>query len=177
MTRWKSNIGVVSRVISATESKSDESERFHFHPTPLMTPSPCFGRRSGRITQSQCTFRRFVMGFRFCLRLRQLSFHLIVKFYASDYDSDSVASENQPWRNRCVSTLTPGKPLGTRLECIFNLLISPWSPCNTWAGGTATFTAKPKAPGKDWLSRMTKESGSESLRMKIAEDKWMTTRL
>ena len=133
--------------------------------------------RSGSINQSKCTFRRFVIGLPLLLLLRQPSLHLIVKFYSSDYNSDSVASETQPWRDGCVSALSPGKPLGTRLECIFNLLISPWSPCNTWAGGTATFTAKPKAPGKDWLSRMTKEPGSESLRMEIAEVKWMTTRL
>ena len=30
MTWWKSKIGVVSGVISATESESEESERFHF---------------------------------------------------------------------------------------------------------------------------------------------------
>ena len=30
MTEWKSKIGVVSRVISSTESESEESERFHF---------------------------------------------------------------------------------------------------------------------------------------------------
>ena len=30
ITKWKSNIGVVSGVISATESESEESERFHF---------------------------------------------------------------------------------------------------------------------------------------------------
>ena len=35
----KSKIGVVSRVISATESESEESERFHFLPPPLMTLS------------------------------------------------------------------------------------------------------------------------------------------
>ena len=72
MTWWKSKIGVVSRVISATESESEESERFHFLPTPLTTPSLTFrlwssenqivgvGSRSGRINQSQCTFPRFV---------------------------------------------------------------------------------------------------------------------
>ena len=31
---------VVSGVISATESESEESERFHFLLTPLTTPSP-----------------------------------------------------------------------------------------------------------------------------------------
>ena len=39
ITLWKSKITVVSRVISATESESEESERFHFLPTPLTTPS------------------------------------------------------------------------------------------------------------------------------------------
>ena len=42
MTQWKSKIGVVSGVISATESESEESERFHFLPTPLTTPSLTF---------------------------------------------------------------------------------------------------------------------------------------
>ena len=51
---------------------------------------------------------------------------------------------------------------------MFNLLRSPCSPWITCAGGTATFTAKPKAPGKDWLSRMIKEPGSESLRISLA---------
>ena len=74
MTLWKSNIGVVSGVISATESESEESERFHFLPTPLTTPSLTFrlwssenqivgvGSRSGRISQSECKFPRFVIG-------------------------------------------------------------------------------------------------------------------
>ena len=35
-------VGVVSGVISATESESEESERFHFLPTPLTTPSLTF---------------------------------------------------------------------------------------------------------------------------------------
>ena len=60
MTKWKSKLGVVSGVISATESESEESERFHFLPTPLTTPSLTFrlwssenqivgvGSRSGR---------------------------------------------------------------------------------------------------------------------------------
>ena len=39
MTIWKSKIAVLSRVIRATESESEESERFHFLSTPLMTPS------------------------------------------------------------------------------------------------------------------------------------------
>ena len=32
-------VEVVSRVMNATKSESEESERFHFLPTPLMTPS------------------------------------------------------------------------------------------------------------------------------------------
>ena len=55
MTKW-----VIRGVISGTELESEESEHFHFHPTPLMTRSPTFclwssenqivgvGRRSGR---------------------------------------------------------------------------------------------------------------------------------
>ena len=39
MTKWKSKIGVVSGVINSTESESEESERFHFLPIPLVTPS------------------------------------------------------------------------------------------------------------------------------------------
>ena len=74
MTQWKSKIGVVSGVTSATESEPEESERFHFLPTPLTTPSLTFrlwssenqivgvGSRSGRISQSECTFPRFVIG-------------------------------------------------------------------------------------------------------------------
>ena len=134
MTCWKSKIGVVSGVISATESESEESERFHFLPTPLTTPSLTFrlwssenqivgvGSRSGRISQSECTFPRFVIGLVLLLLLptptiwfsldhkRNASdgvvsgirtlFSLDHKLYASDYDSDSdsVASENQPLR-------------------------------------------------------------------------------
>ena len=40
----KKKIGVVSGVIKATESESEESERFHFLPTPLTTPSLTFCR-------------------------------------------------------------------------------------------------------------------------------------
>ena len=40
----KIKIGVVSGVIRATESESEESERFHFLPTPLTTPSLKFCR-------------------------------------------------------------------------------------------------------------------------------------
>ena len=35
-------VGVVGGVISATESELEESERFHFLPTPLTTPSLTF---------------------------------------------------------------------------------------------------------------------------------------
>ena len=62
----------ISGVISATELESEESERFHFLMTLLMTPS--FGLRSsenqivglgskrGSIKQSQFTFPRSVIG-------------------------------------------------------------------------------------------------------------------
>ena len=60
-------------VISATESESDESKRFHFLPTPVMirfrrlrsreNQIVGVGSRSGRINQSQCTFPCFVIGF------------------------------------------------------------------------------------------------------------------
>ena len=130
----KIKIAVVSGVIRATESESEESERFHFLPTPLTTPSLTFrlwssenqivrvGSRSRRISQSQCKFPRFVIGL-VLLRLlptptiwfsldhkRNVSngvvsaigtlFSLDHKLYASDYDSDSVASENQPLLSR-----------------------------------------------------------------------------
>ena len=38
MTFWNSKIVVVSAVISSTESESEESERFHFLATLLITP-------------------------------------------------------------------------------------------------------------------------------------------
>ena len=74
MTKWKSKIGVVSGVISATESESEESESFPSLPTPLTTLLLTFrlwsgenqivgvGSRSGRIRQSECTFPCFVIG-------------------------------------------------------------------------------------------------------------------
>ena len=63
-------VGVVSGVVSSTESESEESERFHFLPTPLMIPSLTIcenqivgvGSRSGRINQSRCSFPRFMIG-------------------------------------------------------------------------------------------------------------------
>ena len=71
-----------------TESESDESERFHVLPIPLLIRSSDnqivgVGRRSGRINQSQRSPSRLIK---------------IVKSYASGFDShaDSVASENQP---------------------------------------------------------------------------------
>ena len=83
-------MGLVSGVIRATESESEESERFHFLHFWLCLwhrrlPSSenhiaGVGSRNGRINQSQCLFPSFVIGlrfFRFCLRLRELSFHLI----------------------------------------------------------------------------------------------------
>ena len=39
VTYGQSKIGVVGGVINTTEWESDESERFHFLPTPLTTPS------------------------------------------------------------------------------------------------------------------------------------------
>ena len=60
----------IQKIISATETESEESERFHILPTP----SPTFrlwssenqivgvGKRRGRINQSLCTFPRFVIG-------------------------------------------------------------------------------------------------------------------
>ena len=80
------------------------------------------GSRSGRISQSQCTFPRFEIGFVLLLLLATLTiwfsldhkrnvsdgvvsgigtlFSVDHKVYASDYDSDSdsesVAIENQP---------------------------------------------------------------------------------
>ena len=123
----ESNIGVVSGVISATESESEESERFHFLPTPLTTPSLAFrlwssenqivgvGSRSGRINQSQCrvpdppacrekTWRPTPLNVSdgVVSEIGTL-FSLHHKLYASDYDSDSdsdsVASENQPLKS------------------------------------------------------------------------------
>ena len=88
MTQWKSTIGVVSGVISSTESESEESERFHFFRFRLrlrrLWSSENWvvgvGSRSGRTNQSQGPESNIVIGlfFRFCLRLRQCSFHLIV---------------------------------------------------------------------------------------------------
>ena len=85
------------------------------------------GSRSGRISQSQCTFPRFEIGFVLLLLLatptiwfsldhkRNVSDRVVSgigtllsldhKLYASDYDSDSdsVASENQPFIDATVS--------------------------------------------------------------------------
>ena len=87
------------------------------------------GSRSGRISQSQCTFPRFEIGFVLLLLLatptiwfsldhkRNVSDGVVSgigtllsldhKLYASDYDSDSdsdsVASENQPFIDATVS--------------------------------------------------------------------------
>ena len=63
----KSKIGVVSRVISATESDSEESERLHFLPPPLMTLSLTIEWKPD--CQSQSTFPRFVTGLVFLLLL------------------------------------------------------------------------------------------------------------
>ena len=85
------------------------------------------GSRSGRTSQSQCTFPRFEIGFVLLLLLatptiwfsldhkRNVSDGVVSgigtllsldhKLYASDYDSDSdsVASENQPFIDATVS--------------------------------------------------------------------------
>ena len=123
-------MGVVSRVISATESGSEESEGFHFFRLRsrlrrlrsaydlVKTRLSESEAEAERINQSQCTFPRFVIGLVLLLLLptptiwfsldhkRNVSdgvvsgigtlFSLDHKLYASDYDSDSVTSENQP---------------------------------------------------------------------------------
>ena len=126
MTQWKSKIGVVSGVISATESESDPFHffllcfRLTFRLWSSENQMVAVGSRRGRINQSKCTFPRFVIGLvlplllpiltiRFSLdHKRNVSdgvvsgigtrFSLDYKVYASYYDSDSdsVASENQP---------------------------------------------------------------------------------
>ena len=85
MTKWKSKIGVVSGVISATESESEESESFPSLPTPLTTLLLTFrlwsgenqivgvGSRSGKIRQSECTFPCFVIGLVLLLLLLTLT--------------------------------------------------------------------------------------------------------
>ena len=83
----------------------------------------------GRINQSQCTFPRFVIGLVPLLMLptptimaerkrnRNALFLLDHKLYASDYDSDSVASENH-CENRPLqaplSRLSPARPRFSR---------------------------------------------------------------
>ena len=64
-TLWKSNIGVVSGVIGATESKSEESERFHFLLIPLMNPSLTINWTPDSRSRKQINYF-----FRYCLRLR-----------------------------------------------------------------------------------------------------------
>ena len=82
------NSGVISWVISATESAPEESERLHFLPTPLMTPSftikwkpDCRSRKQTRkdklITMHVSTFNDWFSS-RVCFRLQQPCFHLIV---------------------------------------------------------------------------------------------------
>ena len=78
----------LSCVISSTESESEESERFHFYRFRLRprrwwsseNEVVGVGSRSGRTNQSQGPESNIVIGlfFRFCLRLRQCSFHLII---------------------------------------------------------------------------------------------------
>ena len=71
----KTKVGVVSGVISATESESEESERFHFFRHRLRlrrlrsNQIVAAGSRSGRINQSQCTFPRFLIRLVFLLLL------------------------------------------------------------------------------------------------------------
>ena len=119
MTMWKSKIAVLSRVIRATESESEESERFHFLSTPLMTPSlrsaydlvktrlsEAKAEAEGKANHNALSHASWLFQFfRFCLRLWRPIFHLIVrdgvvsgirtlfsldlKSYSSDYDSDS----------------------------------------------------------------------------------------
>ena len=70
-------VNIKTIIISATESESEESERFHFLPTPPLTfrlwssenQIAGVGKRSERIKQSQCTFPRFVIGLVFPLLL------------------------------------------------------------------------------------------------------------
>ena len=111
-----------TRQDKTSESKweSEESERFHFLATPLTTPSLLFRLEcsENQIVGVGSTFPRFVIGLVLPLLLptptiwfsldhkRNVSdgvvsgigtlFSLDHKLYASDYDSDSVASENQP---------------------------------------------------------------------------------
>ena len=71
-------VNIKKIIISATESESEESERFHFLQTPRLTfrlwssenqISVGVGKRSGRINQSQCTLPRFEIGLVFPLLL------------------------------------------------------------------------------------------------------------
>ena len=81
-------IGVVGGVISSKESESEESERFCFLLFRLWLRRLWFsesyvigvGKRSGRTNQSQGLESKIDIGlfFRFCLRLRQCRFHLIL---------------------------------------------------------------------------------------------------
>ena len=64
LTKWKSRIAIVSGVIGWPESESEESERFHLLPLPLMTPKlmiqwklNCRSRRKRwKINQLQCEY-------------------------------------------------------------------------------------------------------------------------
>ena len=139
MTQWKSKSGSRKRSQKCDGIGVRRMRTFPFLRTPLTTQSLTFrlwssenqmvgvGSRSGRISQSQCTFPRFEIGFVLLLLLatptiwfsldhkRNVSdgvvsgigtlFSLDHKLYASDYDSDSdsVASENQPFIDATVS--------------------------------------------------------------------------
>ena len=90
MTWWKLKIGVITGVISSTESESEELERFHFLRFRLRLRENYIvgvGSRSGRTNQSQGSESSIVVGlfFRFCFQLRQFSFHWII--------SDGVIAE------------------------------------------------------------------------------------
>ena len=78
----KIEIGVVSGVISSTESESEESERFHFLPIPLLTPT-AYDPVKTRLSESQAEAEGkrknhpiTKRGFR--LRLRQSSYRWII---------------------------------------------------------------------------------------------------
>ena len=86
MTLWKSKIGVVSGVISLTESELEESEHFHFFWFCLrlwclwssVNLVVGVGSRSRRTSQSQGPEWDTVIGLFFPFQLWQCSFHLIV---------------------------------------------------------------------------------------------------
>ena len=122
MTEWKTKNVVISRVISSTESESEESERFHFLPIPLMTPSlkiswklDCRSRKQKWKTQPITRPKsNTVIGwfFRFCLRLQQCSFHYIIsnrvisRLKCSASDSVSLIFTRSHRSTLLITTLT-----------------------------------------------------------------------